>query len=55
MEVWQKFDPHNSVQVITPINSLKMRCAYINQKTSFTQSLTEDVTIVVPINNYSGL
>lgn len=54
VEVWCKytFCPSERAHSYIPVVSIKCQCAYIDH---FIQQLREQVTIVIPINNFAGL
>lgn len=55
VEVWQKFLPHMQQNTFIPVTNIKCRCAYVNHTVKFNRLHNEEVTIVVPLNDFSGL
>ena len=55
VQVWQKFNPCSSADAFIPVSNVLCRCAYTNKTVKFNQLLEESVTVVVPINHFSGL
>ena len=57
VEVWRRILPQNFMQPnhFVPTSSIACRCAYTSEFIKFTRELEETVTIVIPLNTFSGL
>lgn len=57
VEVWQKLHilPNAKPNTFIPVSNIVCRCAYLIDVVRFSRVLEEVVTIVVPLNNFSGL
>ncbi len=54
-EVWRKYIPSMRPNIYVPVVCIKCTCAYITHVVQFNHILKEEVTIVVPINHFTGL
>ena len=54
-EVWRKYCPSARSDIYVPVACIKCQCAYVDHIVQFNQILTEEVTVVIPINHFSGL
>ena len=57
VEGWRRIIPQNFMQPndFVPTSSIACRCAHTSQFIKFTRELEETVTIVIPLNTFSGL
>ena len=57
VEVWRKLSilPDTQPSTFIPVSNFVCRCAYLIDAIRFSRALEEMVTIVVPLNNFSGL
>ena len=58
VEVWSRYieNSHlNSNITYVAIACISTRCAYVHHKVQFTQSLCENVTIVIPLDHFTGI
>ena len=55
VEVWRKFSQLVCVSAFIPVNDILCRCAHVDHVIRFSDTLEEEVTVVVPLNNFNGL
>lgn len=55
VEVWRRYSPSTRAYTYVPVVCIKCRCAYVNHVIQFNRILREEVTVVIPMNNFSGL
>jgi hypothetical protein len=57
VEVWQRYIycPGTRGNAYIPIVCIKCRCAHVDHAIQFNQTLREEVTIVIPLNHFTGL
>ena len=55
VEVWCSISASVTLSSFIPISDIKCRCAYLVDLIVFNNELQENVTIVVPLNNFDGI
>ena len=55
VEVWCSISASVTSSSFIPISDIKCRCAYLVDLIVFSNELQENVTIVVPNNNFEGI
>ncbi|SMN01766.1 hypothetical protein SPONN_25 [uncultured Candidatus Thioglobus sp.] len=57
VEVWCKYTvgPGSSCHAYVPVVCIKCKCAYLDHVVQFNPLLKEEVTLVVPMNHFTGL
>jgi hypothetical protein len=55
IEIWRRFLPNMHPNAFILVSNILCRCAYLIDTIRFSPALEEAVTIVVPLNNFSGL
>ena len=55
IQVWRKFSQDVGVRAFIPATDILCRCAHVNDTIKFSSVVEENVTVVVPLNHFSGL
>ena len=55
VEVWRKFSRRVSHGSFIPVSDILCRCAYVDDVIHFSDLLIEEVTVIIPLNNFNGL
>ena len=56
VEVWEVYDASNlTAECFIPVINILCRCAHIRKKVTFSSSVQETVTVIVPLDHFAGI